>query len=415
MKILILSLNDVTTPLIYPEGPLYVAKQIEEGCELKLLSAEFYSTEELKIEIKKFQADLVMCSIRNIMNFTEKTKNIIDFLKKNRIKFIVGGPAISVFKTHAQTFLEIDHKNLFIGEFESQIAKIFPGLKNINDVDKIKMPDGSFLKYSDNNLYNPERIFGIECKRGCAYNCIYCSYPFLSGNKYRTRKPEVVVENLKKLIKIGIKKFFFSDSIFNIPNDYSYNLCQMIVKEKIKAEFGAFINPLDISEKEAKLWQKINLNAELGVDGLSDKSLLAWNKPFNLGDVKKAIDILKKYNVNFNLYLMFNAPGQTMEDVKKEIETLEKLNPPIVEITMNPTVYPITKLYKQAIADHVIKENELLIPAKTYYSPLINQGELNLYFKNKIAQYQEKKWGVIFNQYTSNPTLDRYSRATHLL
>ena len=406
MKVLIISANDCRIPPIYPEGPFFIAKQIEAKHQVKIISVEFYGFQGIKTYINDFKPDLIMVSIRNIMNFNEETKKIVDYIKSLKFPYLVGGPAISVFQNHARNFLDVPKDRIFIGEFESQISKIFPDIKNIYDMVKIKIPDGSFLHYTDKKILEKNRVFGIDCKRGCPFKCIYCSYPYLSGSFFRKRNPKSVIENIKKLVKIGINNFFFSDSIFNVPKDYSLKICELIAKEKINANFGAFINPKGVGKEEAKIWKKINMKVELGVDSLSNKSLKIWNKPFVMKDVMRAINLFKKWGVDFNIYLMFGGPTQTVNDIKKE---LEKINPPFVEITVGPTIYPITKLWKIAVKESIIKPNENLLPAKTYISPSIDRQKLQDLFEQKALDYKRRKWGIIFNQYTSNPTLARLS------
>lgn len=79
------------------------------------------------------------------------------------------------------------------------------------------MPDGSFLNYTNKDIVSPRREFGLECKRGCPYQCIYCNSNVHAGNTFRKRQPEKIVENIKRLVRAGVNNFFFVDAVFNAP------------------------------------------------------------------------------------------------------------------------------------------------------------------------------------------------------
>ena len=39
-------------------------------------------------------------------------------------------------------------------------------------------------------------MLNIQTKRGCPYECIYCSYPHIDGRCVRTMDPEIIAENI---------------------------------------------------------------------------------------------------------------------------------------------------------------------------------------------------------------------------
>ena len=52
--------------------------------------------------------------------------------------------------------------------------------------------------------------------------CIYCSSPLIEGKKVRCRSSEIIGKEIEMAVKENsIKKFFFVDSIFNIPEEHA--------------------------------------------------------------------------------------------------------------------------------------------------------------------------------------------------
>ena len=73
-------------------------------------------------------------------------------------------------------------------------------------------------------------VLNIQTKRGCPYNCIYCTYPLIDGRKIRTFSPVSIVDKLVELKqKHNIDYLFFTDSVFNIKNEYNIELAKEII------------------------------------------------------------------------------------------------------------------------------------------------------------------------------------------
>ena len=65
----------------------------------------------------------------------------------------------------------------------------------------------------------------IQTKRGCSLKCLYCSYPYLEGEKVRPRDPEAIVNDMRTLRdEHDVKYTFFIDSVFNDDEKYYLEL-----------------------------------------------------------------------------------------------------------------------------------------------------------------------------------------------
>ena len=272
-KILFISANVHTVPYpVYPIGLSYINTYLHEKLpdyETRMVDLNFNSIEELKSIVKEYNPKYIGVSFRNIDDvnsynreeFVTHYKNVLDSLRAvSDAKIIVGGSGFSIFPELMFNKLNPDFG--VYGEGEETILKL------INCIDKNEDYTGlSRLVYkkngqcifnknesyfSDLNLDFDENLIdfyweksgmlNIQTKRGCPYNCIYCTYPLIEGKKVRTLNTDKIVETLKKLYyQKAIDYVFFTDSVFNINNDYNYELAEKIITSGIKIHWGGTV------------------------------------------------------------------------------------------------------------------------------------------------------------------------------
>ena len=87
----------------------------------------------------------------------------------------------------------------------------------ITDIDSLPpFPYHLFVDFLESTHSTKVYDYGfILSSRGCPYKCSYCSIRMISGNTYRYRSPEKIVEELRVLIEdLGAKNIFFIDDNF---------------------------------------------------------------------------------------------------------------------------------------------------------------------------------------------------------
>ena len=80
----------------------------------------------------------------------------------------------------------------------------------------------------------------VQTKRGCPFQCIYCTYPLLEGSRIRPRPAAEVVAELRELVdRYGIDYVEFCDDIFNFPYDVARALCEEMIASGLKLSWSA--------------------------------------------------------------------------------------------------------------------------------------------------------------------------------
>lgn len=163
----------------------------------------------------------------------------------------------------------------------------------------------------------------------CVKKCLYCDFNSYADTSLETEYIDALVQEISTIKKDSFKTIFIGGGT---PTILSYENLETLLKalERFKAEeFSIEANPGTI-EKDKLLLMKAH-----GVNRLSI-GLQAWQDSLlkTLGRIHTLNDFLKSYEAarnagfkNINIDLMFDIPGQTMEDWKETIENVSELKP----------------------------------------------------------------------------------------
>ncbi len=101
-------------------------------------------------------------------------------------------------------------------------------------------------KYYEHNI-SP----AILTERGCAFQCTYCPYSSLEGNRYRLKSPARVVDEIEHVQRVKRPKLFvFCDNNFNVPRPPAEAICQEILARKLNIRWGTGdLRPMGITDE----------------------------------------------------------------------------------------------------------------------------------------------------------------------
>ncbi len=149
----------------------------------------------------------------------------------------------------------------------------------------------------------------IQTKRGCELGCAYCVYPLINGRKVRMRSPQAVVDEIEYLIGLGVNKFLFADNVFNVPEEHALEICEEILRRKLKAQWGAFYEISTMSENLLELAKQAGcLYFNFSPDAATDEGLSLLKKSFTHQDIERSIALVRKHKVK-GVYNVFLLPG----------------------------------------------------------------------------------------------------------
>ena len=407
--VLLISGNQLKVPYpVYPLGVSYLATYLRKNLpEYKVAIFDFNlkSFDDLAALLKEKQPTLVGISMRNIdnvnvfdtQNFIKYYRTIIEYVRNNsKAKIVMGGSGYSIFPEKLFEFFQPDFG--IKGEGEESMLKLLRSIESGEAFDTIEglvYSSSEGIKANNRTNYSkhlhlefePELIpfywhnsgmLNIQTKRGCPYSCDYCSYPFIEGKLTRNLDADLVVDNLKKMkTDYGIDYVFFTDSVFNISNNYNIDLAEKIINSGVNIRWGGYFTPFNLSKEHLKLFKASGLtHIEFGTDSLSEVMLQNFNKNFSMKDVFEVSDNCHQLEINFAHFLILAGSKETKATIIETMENAKKIPPTVFFPTMGTRIYPGTQLCERAIAEGKIKNEYDLMESVYYISDLVSKEEI---------------------------------------
>ena len=340
---------------LYPLGLVCVASSLNNHqvciCDLNLYEDPFAQLEKQLLE---YRPDVVGVSLRNIDNqdrintvyyyndFVRTIKRIKAVAPK--VRLIVGGAGYSMFAREIMqrngeidfgvylegepTFPELldnlDDPAAVRGLYYRERGEVrFTGEREPPELDSLPRTQRSYADMSayDNTIIN----IGVESKRGCMFDCIYCNYPFLNGNTISRRDPKNVVDEIEDMVnEYGIRRFTFVDPIFNVPIDHANQICREIIKRNLDVSWGAYMHLRYATEQFLLTAREAGCEAFIfSPDGASDNALKSLCKRITEAELRKVYKLFRtneKLKDAFVLFtLMLSPPGGTFRDLVKTL------------------------------------------------------------------------------------------------
>jgi len=253
-----------------------------------------------------------------------------------------------------------------------KVVNTGPGkyLENLDDLPPFnyeKIPMEHFIKAykfyktsTRNSLYTPlTRSGAVSTGRGCPFKCNFCYH----YNKYRLIKIPKIIEQVKELKeKFNINLLRFLDDVTLVNKKRTLELCGALMREKIKLPYTVNAHLSNLDEEMARVLKESGcIGISLGLESGSQRILDRINKGVKVEQIKKGLDLLRKYKISWSGCVQIGQLGETEHDVKltKDLYSpyIDEFSTMSVAIT---TPYPGTPLYHYGIKTGLIKDDEYL-------------------------------------------------------
>ncbi len=219
--------------------------------------------------------------------------------------------------------------------------------KLLNKTSTVKLndlpsPDYSLLPYQAFKDFNGVERASLYMSRGCTTGCTYCPHFAFYGKEIDSRSVEKVIEDIRELIKLGIRNIEFKDQFFAIRRDMVVELCRLIIENKLDIKWRCQTR-LEVLDKELiDLMVKSGLEILFfGVESASDETLRSFNRPANnAAHMRELIKYLNRKGVATIAFYIIGFPEDTWESIYDTFKLSTKLKSTSVSFFIyNPYVF----------------------------------------------------------------------------
>lgn len=169
----------------------------------------------------------------------------------------------------------------------------------------------------------------------CDRICNYCDFTAFQGANSKIKE---YVEVLKKEIELKGNKNFLIDSIFIGGGTPSFIDGKYIfeILEKVKENFTVLdnieisieTNPKTFDKKKLEYYKSAKINrVSIGVQSFNDVILKELGRNHNSKEAFDSIELVKKFDLDLNLDLIFGYQSQTIDDILYDLEIVKNINP----------------------------------------------------------------------------------------
>ncbi len=341
-----------TLPSIGLLGLAAVARKAGHRVKIVEAAACNLSYEESLQQILNFKPDIV--------GFTAVTSSIYKAAKLSKmikerspeIKVIIGGPHITAVPEETMSrFPEFDIAS--IGEGEEVLQNIISCLENngqlknvqgilfrensdlvktkphplIQNLDELPFPAWDLI----DNFPWGFKPAAFKCKRlpatyiisarGCPHLCIFCDTSVFS-RQYRAFSAEYMIEMIKVLkTDYGIREILFEDDTFIIFKKRLIQLCETLIKEKIKISWSCNGRASSVKPDILKLMKKAGCwQISYGIESGDPEILEFSRKRTKIEQMTQALEWTHKAGILTKGFFILGFPNETEDTLKRTID-----------------------------------------------------------------------------------------------
>ena len=211
-------------------------------------------------------------------------------------------------------------------------------------------------KWKDGKPVKKVRTLQLLSGRGCPFNCHFCSSHYL-GPRYRLRSVQNIIDEAKRLIEdYEVEYFHYCDELTTPSRRRCLQLCEEMGKLDVTWGCPVRIDLLD-REQLHKMWDSGCIHIGTGIESFSPKMLRFMNKPMNVAKAKLNLRIARNTGFDIQYTLILGYPGESKETIVETVKGVKEVGFPPEQVFF-PTPYPGTELYKYAVKQGYIKDEE---------------------------------------------------------
>lgn len=236
--------------------------------------------------------------------------------------------------------------------------------KRVTPLDSLPRPAYHLLdmkQYSLKMDFLDRRAISLLTSRGCYAKCSFCSASSMFGHHVTTHSAARMLDEVEFLFSsYGYEGLKIFDSTFTMKKDHVYEFCDEITERRLNFPWECEIR---IGSVDRKLLERMRdagcYYVNFGVESGSQRVLDLMRKAIRIEQAVELLGLCRSVGLKTKVFFSFGHIGETMADVEKTFEFIDKHAGEISTLASGAGVriYPGTYLEEYAVKNHLLPSN----------------------------------------------------------
>lgn len=213
------------------------------------------------------------------------------------------------------------------GEIVHGPPRPYTGVAHLPD----RMPGYDLIDYDRYERATGLRWVMYSASHGCPYNCSYCSNASVYGRNLDTLPPEVVVDQVTRLVrKYNIRLLGLIDDIYFAFMDRSLQIAEGFLRSGLRFEW--YIQDradswARLAPEQARMYARSGLSrVHFGAESGSDEVLRSIDKKSDVACTLEAVDRCKEAGIRASFGFIFGLPDEREEDLRMTVDLIREIH-----------------------------------------------------------------------------------------
>ncbi len=196
-----------------------------------------------------------------------------------------------------------------------------PDRPYIADLDDMPMPLYELLplsKYRIPLIKGPYAF--VVTSRGCPAGCTYCIKHVSYGPTMRLRSPEKLLDEIEKLVSLGVKNIHMYADLFTVNRDQVMGICKGLIDRRIKVKWTCNSRVDFVDQEMLKAMAASGCHyIAWGLESANKEILSHARKGVDAERAKQSLTWTREAGIQNWGYFIIGLPGETVTTIKETI------------------------------------------------------------------------------------------------
>ncbi len=165
---------------------------------------------------------------------------------------------------------------------------------------------------------------------GCAWRCSFCLTPRIEGAFRYFSAPTVAQD----VVRRPPGRLYFGDMVFAVNASRLRALADELERSDVRREFICENRADVLDDERCAIMRRMGVTAtKIGIESIGRTHLRAMNKKLTIPGMERAIERLRRHDIQVILYLMLGGPGASEESTHATFEWARNQDPDYVVVS----------------------------------------------------------------------------------